>query len=60
MPTTMKKQYHSNDQAKLKIVCDNLCDKIEELLDYFDLEYSYSGRLICMSCPILEGTINLP
>lgn len=54
--TIMKKQrYHSNDQAKLKIVCDSLCDNIEELLNHFGLEYTYSGKLITMSCPIHGG-----
>jgi 5S rRNA maturation endonuclease (ribonuclease M5) len=50
-----KQQFHSNDQAKLKIVCDDLCDHIEELLEHFGLEYIYSGKLITMSCPIHGG-----
>lgn len=50
-----KQQSHLNDQAKLKIICDQLCDRIEDLLDHFDLEYIYSGRLITMSCPIHGG-----
>ena len=50
-----KQQFHSNDQAKLKIVCDDLCDHIEELLEHFGLEYTYSGKLVTMSCPIHGG-----
>lgn len=46
---------HLNDQAKLKILCDNLCDHIEELLDYFDLDYKSSTKMISMSCPIHGG-----
>lgn len=53
--TTMKKKSHLNDQAKLKIVCDELCDNIESLLDHFGIEYVYSGKLITMSCPIHGG-----
>ena len=33
------KQYRSTDQKKLKVLCDLACDNIEELLDYFDLDY---------------------
>ena len=35
----MTKKSRLNDQAKLKVVCDELCDNIEELFDHFDLEY---------------------
>ena len=52
---TMKKKSHLNDQAKLKVVCDDLCDNIESLLDHFGIEYVYSGKLITMSCPIHGG-----
>jgi 5S rRNA maturation endonuclease (ribonuclease M5) len=44
-----------NDQAKLKIVCDELCDNIDSLLDYFNLEYKQSHKMITMSCPIHDG-----
>lgn len=54
--TIMKKQKSNlNDQAKLKIVCDDLCDNIENLLEHFGIEYIYSGKLITMSCPIHGG-----
>lgn len=53
MQTT--KKYPSNDQSKLKILCDDLCDNIESLFDYFNLEYKDSGKMITMSCPIHGG-----
>lgn len=52
---TMTKKYRSFDQDKLKIVCDELCDNIEGLLDSFDLEYKINHKLINMSCPIHDG-----
>lgn len=52
----MKTQkFHSNDQAKLKIVCDDLCDHIDELLDYFNLDYKNNYKMITMACPIHGG-----
>lgn len=52
---TMMKKYRSFDQDKLKIVCDELCDNIESLLDSFDLEYKVNQKLINMCCPIHDG-----
>lgn len=49
------KKSPSFDQEKLKIVCDELCDNIEELLDSFELEYKINQKLINMSCPIHDG-----
>jgi 5S rRNA maturation endonuclease (ribonuclease M5) len=46
---------HLNDQYKLKILCDDLCDQIEPLLDYFNLDYKVNGKLISMACPIHGG-----
>lgn len=54
MTMTMTKS-HLNDQAKLKIVCDEVCDNIEKLLDSFDLEYKFNNKMITMSCPIHGG-----
>lgn len=51
----MTKKSHLNDQAKLKIVCDELCDQIEELFEYFDLEYKDHGKMMSMACPIHDG-----
>jgi len=50
-----KKKSHLNDQAKLKVVCDDLCDNIENLLDHFGLEYKDNGKMISMACPIHDG-----
>lgn len=45
----------SNDQAKLKIVADELCDDIESLLNYFELDYKIHHKMITMCCPIHGG-----
>lgn len=55
MKPAMKKQYRSLDQAKLKILCDDLCDNIESLLDSFDIEYKNNSKMISMKCPIHGG-----
>lgn len=56
MTTTMKmNKSRLNDQHKLKIVCDEVCDHIESLLHHFGLEYKLHNRLITMSCPIHGG-----
>lgn len=52
---TMIKPSHLNDQAKLKILCDNLCDNIEDLLSGLDIEYKYHQKMVTMSCPIHGG-----
>ena len=53
---TMKiKKSHLNDQAKLKVVCDELCDNIESLLDSFNLDYKLTPKMISMCCPIHNG-----
>lgn len=61
--TTMKKRSHSNDQAKLKILCDDLCDDIENLLSSLDLDYKNNSKMVSMKCPIHggdnEGAVNL-
>lgn len=51
----MTKTSPLNDQAKLKILCDDLCDNIEELLAYFNLDYKDHGKMIAMACPIHDG-----
>lgn len=52
------KKSTSFDQNKIKIVCDQLCDKIDSLLDHFELEYKMNGKFITMSCPIHGGDNN--
>lgn len=51
----MNKKYPSIDQAKLKILCDDLCDNIESLLDTLDIKYRTNSKMISMSCPIHGG-----
>lgn len=56
MNLTMKKtKYHSHNQQKLKILSDRICDRIEDLLSYLNIEYRNSGKFISMSCPIHGG-----
>ena len=50
-----KPKSHLNDQDKLKVICDDLCDNIEELLSVLDLDYSYSSKMVSMACPIHNG-----
>lgn len=54
MTTTMTKS-HLNDQARLKVVCDEVCDDIESLLDSFGLDYKFNNKMITMCCPIHGG-----
>lgn len=51
---TMTKS-HLNNQAKLKVVCDDVCDNIETLLEAFEIEYKVNGKMITMPCPIHGG-----
>jgi 5S rRNA maturation endonuclease (ribonuclease M5) len=51
----MNNKYRSIDQAKLKVLCDDLCDSIETLLDTFGLDYKMNSKMISMSCPIHGG-----
>lgn len=55
--TTMNKpkQSISLDQNQLKQIGDDLCDNIEELLDYFDIEYRQTDKMIIGCCPIHGG-----
>ena len=54
MTITMKKS-PLNDQARLKIVCDEVCDNIELLLTTFDIDYRMNHKMISMPCPIHGG-----
>lgn len=55
MTNAMTKKYRSPDQAKLKIVCDEVCDNIESLLEHFGIDYRNNSKMISMSCPIHGG-----
>ena len=43
------------DQPTLKIVCDQVCDRIEELLQYLNVEYRINNKFVSMKCPIHGG-----
>lgn len=46
----------SYDQQKLKLICDQVCDHIEDLLEALDVEdYKMSSKMVTMSCPIHGG-----
>lgn len=46
----------SYDQNKLKIMSDQLCDNIEELLDVLDIDdYKISDKMVISRCPIHDG-----
>lgn len=51
----MNKQSRLNDQAKLKVLCDQLCDNIEDLLGSLDIQYKNGPKMVSMSCPIHGG-----
>lgn len=53
--TQKMKKSTSVDQNKIKIICDQLCDRIEDLLDSFGLEYRQNGKFMSMACPIHGG-----
>lgn len=52
---TRTKKSRSIDQSKIKMLCDILCDDIESLFDYLDLEYKENGKMITGCCPIHGG-----
>jgi 5S rRNA maturation endonuclease (ribonuclease M5) len=55
MMNAMKQKFRSPDQAKLKIICDELCDNIDNLLESLSLEYNKNSKMIFMKCPIHGG-----
>jgi len=56
MLKTNKNQSLSYDQHQLKLLCDATCDKIEDLLDYFEIEYKHNNHsMVSMCCPIHNG-----
>lgn len=53
---TMTQKSPSYNQQKLKVVCDQVCDNIEDLLTALDIDdYKMSNKMITMSCPIHGG-----
>lgn len=55
MTITMRKKSPLIDQAKLKVVCDDLCDNIQSLMEHLDLDYDSRPKMLSMCCPIHEG-----
>jgi len=53
MTTMTKSRLYS--QTQLQHIGNILCERIEELLDHFDLEYRLSSKMIMMKCPIHDG-----
>lgn len=55
MTITMRKKSPLIDQSKLKVVCDDLCDNIQSLMEHLDLDYDSRPKMISMCCPIHDG-----
>lgn len=52
----MTKTYRSYNQNELKLVCDSLCDRIEELLHSLSLDdLKLNGKMFIGKCPIHDG-----
>jgi hypothetical protein len=53
----MTKQSHSYNQNQLKVLCDQVCDRIDELLDVLDLSHdiTLNGKMFVGKCPIHNG-----
>lgn len=43
------------DQNKLKVICDQLTDRVEELLKSLDIDYIVNSKHISCACPIHGG-----
>lgn len=53
--TTMKLS-NSYNQNKIKIICDDLCEDIENLFNVLEInEYRISNKMVTMCCPIHGG-----
>jgi 5S rRNA maturation endonuclease (ribonuclease M5) len=52
---TKKTKSPLNDQLKLKIICDQVCDNIDGLLNALNVEYKTNSKMIIMACPIHGG-----
>ena len=55
LKTRKMKKSISIDQNQIKVLCDKVCDRIDDLLEHFNLEYRSNNRFISMSCPIHGG-----
>jgi len=53
---TKTHHFPSYSQTQLKIICDELCDRIDEILEYFNIDYKHTNSsMITMKCPIHNG-----
>ncbi len=48
MKTMKKTKSPLHDQSRLKIVCDHICDDIENLLNILNIEYKVNNKMITM------------
>lgn len=54
--TQMNKTFRSYNQNQLKIICDKLCDQIDNLFDILDIqEIQNNGKMYVGKCPIHGG-----
>lgn len=52
----MTKTFRSYNQHQLKIICDQLCDRIEDLFESLDIsELKLNGKMFVGNCPIHSG-----
>lgn len=51
----IKKKSRSYSQAKIKSICDELCDNIDILCETFNLNCKHNNKMITMACPIHGG-----
>jgi len=53
----IQKQFRSYNQNQLKVVCDKLCDNIEELLEFLGIssDIKNNGKMMVGKCPIHDG-----
>lgn len=49
------KKFRSYNQSELKLVCDSLCDNIEDLFDVFHLDAKLNQKMYTMCCPVHGG-----
>lgn len=52
----MTKTFRSYNQNQLKVVCDSLCDRIDDLLESLDIHtLKPNGKMLVGECPIHDG-----
>jgi hypothetical protein len=54
--TVMNKASRSYNQNQLKVLCDQLCDQIDRLLEVLDIhDVKHNGKMLVGGCPIHDG-----